>query len=115
VNNRFKRYILTWVACGGCFLPLLAYGDQATSVQAKSLAVVDRVLQYCSSVDPGVASKLRQKIKDLTKGLTDQQVADLRQTEEYQAAYASIEEFVGKVDEHNAKKVCSESLSQNNN
>ena len=112
MNTKFKRYFLTWVACGGCFLPLLAHGDQALSQQAKSLAIMDRVLQYCGTVDPGAAGKLRQKIQDLTKGLTQQQVADLRQTQEYQAAYASMEEFVGQVDEHNAKKVCSESLSQ---
>lgn len=113
MKKKLKRLFITSMACGWCCLPLLAQADQQMTTDAKSLAIMDRVLEYCGPIDPSAAAKLRDKIKGLTKGLTEQQVADLRATPEYQAASSSIAEFVGKVDEHNAKKICSESVSQN--
>jgi hypothetical protein len=111
VNKKLSKLFLTWIACGWCALPLLAHGDEAATASAKALGMMEGVLHFCAAVDASAAAKLRDKITQLTLGLTEEQVAQLRQSPNYQAAYASIEEFVGKVDEHNAKKVCLEAIS----
>jgi hypothetical protein len=112
VNNKRNKFFLTWMTCSWCLLPWLIHADEAFSASAKQLAIAESVLHLCGSVDPTAAAKLQAKIKELVKGLSEQQVAQLRQSTEYQSAYSSMEEFVGKVDEHNAKQVCSESASQ---
>ncbi len=113
MKKKLNRHFVTWaVWVLSCSLPLVTHADQQTSPDAKSLAIIDRVLEYCGPIDPAVAEGLREKIKRLTKGLSEQQVTQLRQTPEYQAAYSSMGEFVGKVDEHNARKLCTESVSQ---
>lgn len=111
MNRKRNKYFLTWMMCSWCLLPWLAHADTTLSANARQLGIVESVLHYCGSVDPAVAGKLNEKIKELTKGLSAQQVAELRQSAEYQSAYSFMEEFVGKVDEHNAKQVCSESVS----
>ena len=37
---------------------------------------------------------------------------ELRNSDEYRQAYDSVADFTAKVDEHNAKRVCSESVNQ---
>jgi hypothetical protein len=112
VNNKLSRLVLGFVVCGWCLLPVLARGDQAAAAKAATLGTLESVLHYCGSVDSSAAAQLREKIQSLTEGLSEQQVAELRQSSDYQAAYSSIESFVGKVDEHNARRVCTESVSE---
>ena len=111
MNRKLSKLILTATASLACCFPLLTHADDDSPQQAKSLAVLERMLQYCGSIDPDAAAKLHDKIKDLTKDLSEQQVAGLRKTSEYQSSYSVVEGFVGQVDEHNAKKLCAESVS----
>jgi hypothetical protein len=112
VNNKRNKAFLTWMMCGWCLLPWASQAGEVPAGSAKMLAIAESVLHFCGSVDPIATAKLQAKIKELVKGLSEQQVAQLRQSTEYQSAYSSMEEFVGKVDEHNAKQVCSESAPQ---
>lgn len=111
MNRKRTGNALAWMMCGWCLVPWVTHADQALSASARQLGIAESVLHFCSSADPSMAGKLSEKVKELTKGLNAQQVAELRQSAEYQAAYASMEDFVGKVDPHNVKQVCTQSAS----
>ena len=111
MNKIPSKLFLTCIACGWCALPPLAHGDEAATASAKALGITEGVLQFCAAVDASAVAKLREKVARLTHGMTEEQVAHSRQSTDYRVAYASIEEFVGKVDAHNAKRVCMEAIS----
>jgi hypothetical protein len=109
-SNKCKRLVGMlaglWLA-----VPLLAHAD-GPALNAPMLGLTESILQYCGPVDPAVAAKLREKIKQLVQGASEQQLAQVRNSDEYRKAYASVVEFVGKVDEHDAKRICSESPAE---
>lgn len=78
------------------------------TVDAQSLGITESILAYCGPIDPEAAAKIRERIRDLARGASEQQLAAVRNSEEYRRAYDSMVEFAGKIDEHNAKRVCSE-------
>jgi hypothetical protein len=85
--------------------PLVLATEAAVDPQA--LGIADSILTYCGRFDPATADKLRERIKQLEDGASEQQLAQIRSSEEYRKAHDSMDEFVGKVDERNAKRVCS--------
>ncbi len=76
----------------------------------KVLGTTEAILAYCAKVDPSGASKYQARVQLVTQGASDETLARVRQAGEYQQARDSVDEFVAKIDEHNAMKVCSESL-----
>lgn len=76
-------------------------------MDAQALGITESILAYCGPLDPEAATKIRERIKELARGASEEQLAAVRSGEEYRRAYDSMVEFVGKVDEHNAKRVCS--------
>jgi hypothetical protein len=85
----------------------MAHGDGALP-NARVLGVNESALSYCGSRDPAAAARLRQKIEQLVQGASVQQLAEVRNSDEYRKAYDSVVDFVGKIDPHNAKRFCSE-------
>ena len=75
---------------------------------ARMLGVSESVLNFCGSRDPTAAAKLRQKIRQLVQGASTQQLAEVRNSEEYRKAYDSVVDFAAKIDEHNVKRFCAE-------
>ena len=63
---------------------------------------------YCSSIDPAAADKVRQVTKQLKQGASDQQLAEVRNSDEYRKAYKPVSEFTGKIDRHHARQFCAE-------
>jgi hypothetical protein len=105
------RRIPALLVCGGLALSPVAYADGPV-LTAQALGITEGVLNYCGSIDPAAAAKLRERIKQLVRGASEQQLADVRHSDEYRRAYDSVVDFVGKVDEHNAKRICSESPAE---
>ena len=66
------------------------------------------MLNYCGSRDPTAAARLRQRIKELVQGASEQQLAEVRNNDEYRKAYDSVVDFAAKIDEHNVKRFCAE-------
>jgi len=110
-RSRLKRFC-AWLGCVGLALPPLALAD-GPPPSAQALAIAESVINYCGPIDPAGADRLRQMIKQLVQGASEQQLAEVRNSDEYRKAYDSVADFVGKVDEHNAKRACSESLAEN--
>jgi hypothetical protein len=89
-----------------------AVAEQAAP-NPKVLGTAEAILAYCAKIDPAGGAKYLERVKLVTQGASDEVLAKVRKSDEYQHAHQSVDDFVLKVDEHNAMKVCSESLAQN--
>ena len=98
------------------FIGLLALGWSGAALAAQSkaqapdphaLGTTEAVFDYCAKVDPTGAAKVHARLKQLVKGASKETLAEARQSEEYQKAHRSVDEFVAQVDGHNASKICS--------
>jgi hypothetical protein len=78
---------------------------------ARALATTEAILSYCAKVDPSGASKYQERVKLVAQGASEKALDEVRKSGEYQQARASMDDFLAKVDEHNAKKVCSEAVA----
>jgi hypothetical protein len=96
-----------WLACAWLALPPLALAD-GPPPSAQVLAIAESVINYCGPIDPAAADRLRQMIKQLVQGASEQQLAEVRNSDEYRKAYDSVVDFVAKIDQRNAKNFCSE-------
>jgi len=109
--NGQKLFFVAWLTCAWFAVAPLAHADKP-ALNAQALGISESILNYCGPVDPASAAKLREKIKQLVQGASEQQLAQVRNSDEYRQAYDSVVDFVGKVDEHNAKQLCSESPAE---
>jgi len=50
-------------------------------------------------------------LKMLAQGASEQQLAEVRQSEEYRTGYESVAEFTAKIDPHNATKYCADAVA----
>jgi len=105
-RSRLKGFY-GWLACVGLALPPLALAD-GPPPSARALGVAESVINYCGPIDPAAAARLRQKIEQLVQGASAQQLAEVRNSDEYRKAYDSVVDFAAKIDEHNVKRFCAE-------
>lgn len=102
------------------WLSLLTLGAMAASTLAraegegpdpKALAISESLVTYCTKVDSESAAKYRDRIKALVKGVSNDSLAKVRGSDAYRNARASMDDFVSKIDDHNAKRMCSNGLA----
>jgi hypothetical protein len=79
----------------------------------KALALADGRLSYCTKAVPSTAATYQDEVKRLTEGASKQLLAQVRASGEYRKARESIDDFVGRVDEHNAGRVCHQTVARN--
>jgi hypothetical protein len=79
------------------------------SLNARSLGITEAVVEYCSKADPSAEAKYQARVKRLVQGASKEALAKLRRSTEYRQAHDSEAEFIGKVDQHNVSRACSES------
>ena len=101
-------YIVALIAGCGLFAPATSTDVPAanTPTIAQKLGIHEGLLKFCGSIDPAAAEKLREEIRQLVQGTSEQQLAALRGTDEYRKARGSVAAFAGKLEEHNAKRMC---------
>ena len=85
----------------------------AGSVNAHALGLAESLLVYCSRVDPAAVATLQAKVALLSEGASEKALEQIRMSDEYQKARDTVDDFVTKVDAHNAKRVCSELPARN--
>lgn len=107
---RGGKLICACLASACLVLSALARAD-APEPNPHALGVAEGVVNYCGSVDPAAADKVRQVIKQLVQGASEQQLAEVRKSDDYRKAYDSVADFTAKVDPHHAKRFCSETLA----
>jgi len=78
--------------------------------EAKSLATVEAILQYCARADPAAADQYRDQARLLTQGLSEEMLAKVRKSGEYRQSHESALESLAKAGEQDAKQACAQSV-----
>lgn len=78
------------------------------------LGIDEGMLSFCASQDPAARERLRHKVSRLLEGTSPEQLAELRNSDEYREAYEAVSEFAGKIDAHNVARFCAENATERN-
>jgi hypothetical protein len=89
--------------------PWLGYA--AEEPDPRVLGTAEAMVLYCAKADAGAAEKYRAQVKRMVERASPEAVAHARASGEYRKAQAAVENFVDKVDPHNMKKLCSETVA----
>jgi hypothetical protein len=114
-SSSVKRFNGPWrggalLACAALAGPAPVLAD-STAPDARMLGITEGILTYCTKVDPPSAVKYRERIKLLVQGASDATLVQVRNSDAYLKARESMDDFISKVDEHNAKRVCVNGLA----
>lgn len=84
---------------------------EAAKVNGHALGILESIQHFCAPLDKDAAARIDGKIKLVVQGATDQDLAAVRNGPEYLQAHSSMDDFISKVDERNAKRVCSQDVN----
>lgn len=76
-----------------------------------ALAKADALLSYCAKATPTSMNKYWAQVKLITKDASKEQLAAVRRSDEYRKAHQALDDFVAKVDSHNARLVCGQPVT----
>jgi hypothetical protein len=96
------------LACAGTGLA----DSSASPTDAKNLGMAEAMMGFCKKADPADVAKYEAIIKQLVSGQSAKTLAEVRASDAYRDAFAAMNDFASKVDPHNAKTICTESLAQ---
>lgn len=99
-------YLLAAIAAPG-----IALSDEPAP-PAQSLATLETILEHCAKINPADADQFREQRKALAQGASEETLAKIRKSDEYQQTRDSTLESLAKVDEQSAKKVCTQSVAK---
>jgi len=102
--------ILVLYACGCLAAPALSFAEDPAP-DPRALGTAEAIVSYCATVDPSAAAKYQQQVKLVVKNASEEVLAKVRQSSAYQQARDAVDQSVGKLDEQDAKRACSASLS----
>ena len=71
-----------------------------------ALGMADALLNFCSKVAPADVEKFRQQVDTLSKDVSAQKLAEVRQSDAYRDAHKAVDDFAVKVDSQSARLVC---------
>jgi hypothetical protein len=96
-----------------CILLLVGVGVGAQGAVAKDagpdpkiLGTTEAILTYCGKLNPSLTEKSQEQIQQLTRGASDEAIAEVRKSEEYRQAREAVDEALEGVDEKEALKAC---------
>ena len=95
-------------------LAVLAHAE-GPPVNAKALGTTEALMNYCLRASPATADSFRRQVTQLSRGASAETLAAVRRSNEYRKAQSAVKDFVQKVDPHNIKKMCSESVLSDSN
>ena len=84
-----------------------AAAPRSEPLSPRMLGMTEAVFDYCAKADPKGAAKVHARLKRLVQGASRETLAKVRKSDEYRNARSSMGDFVAKVDERNASRVCS--------
>jgi hypothetical protein len=105
-----QRWSAALVACAASTVASLVQADGRTP-DARALGVTEAILDYCTRAYPPSTEKFQFQLARLTQGASPKTLTDVRASDDYRRARAAEEDFVSKVDAHNAKRICARSLA----
>jgi hypothetical protein len=71
-----------------------------------ALGMADALLSFCTKIAPAEVEKFRQQVDLLSKDVSAQKLAEVRQSDAYRNAHKSVDDFAAKVDSQNARLIC---------
>ena len=86
-------------------------GRAAEQPDPRALGTAEAMVLYCAKADAQAAEKYRAQVKRMVEWASQEAVANARASGEYRKAQAAVQDFVDKVDPHNVKKLCSETVA----
>jgi hypothetical protein len=84
-----------------------AGAPRSEPLNPRMLGMTEAVFDYCAKADPKDAAKVHERLKRLVQGASSETLAAVRKSDEYRKARSSVDDFVAKVDERNARRLCS--------
>jgi len=102
-----KRTVLIALLALGWSGVALAAQSKAQAPDPHTLGMTEAVFDYCAKADPKDAAKVAARLKRLVQGASSETLAAVRKSDEYRKARSSVDDFVAKVDERNARRLCS--------
>jgi hypothetical protein len=91
--------------------PGLALADEPAP-QPQALATMETILEHCAKLNPATADQYREQAKMLVQDTSEETLAKVRKSDEYQQSRDLTLESLAKVDDQDAKKACAQSLAQ---
>lgn len=77
---------------------------------AKSLGAAAAAIDFCSRIDRENSAKYGQAARKLSPGFTDSELAKVKSSAEYQAAYRAVERALGQLTSEEALAQCTAAL-----
>jgi hypothetical protein len=71
-----------------------------------ALGMADALLSFCTKVAPAEVEKFRQQVDQLSKDVSAQKLAEVRQSDAYRNAHKAVDDFAAKADSQSARLVC---------
>ena len=65
-----------------------------------------RVVDFCDRIDPIHSQDLRAKVKQMTKGLSEDRLEEMRHTQEFRKAGETLEVVLKDIPKDDAVKLC---------
>jgi hypothetical protein len=108
VNGFFEKAVRP-MAClmGMVLLGLSPVGAEDAGPDPAALGMTEALLSFCTKVAPAEAEKYRQQVATLSQNASAERLAEVRKSDAYRNAHQAVDDFVTKVDPHNAQRVCS--------
>jgi hypothetical protein len=75
---------------------------EVAAPNAQTLGIMESALNFCATIDQAAAERLRELIKVSIAGANDEQLAKVRQSDEYRGTYDSVTQFTSKIEPPNA-------------
>jgi hypothetical protein len=81
------------------------------SPDPKILGTTEAILSYCGKLDPSLADKYLEQIQQITRGASDEAIANVRKSEEYRHAREAVDAALENVDQKEALKACAQPVA----
>lgn len=91
--------------------PCLALAEEPAP-QAQTLATLETMLEHCARLNPEAADRFREQAKLVAQGASEEALAKMRKSDEYQKSRDSTLESLAELGDEYAKKACAQSLIQ---
>jgi hypothetical protein len=86
-------------------------GAAEPTVSAQALGQAEALLSYCSDIDPAAATKYRERVKLLLQGASEETLAKMRKSDEYQQSHDAMGDLFGKFDPESGRRACAQYLA----
>jgi hypothetical protein len=101
------------MVCFGAVLVLAPLALAKLPYSNDAFGRVEGTLDFCAQSDPQSAAKYQERKKAMVQGVSEQELADARATDEYRGAYDSTSTDLAKLPKEKVVEACTAFLKGN--